>query len=69
MKTNKDPKGLITQDSITYAFLKGAQHNQYGKLMYDLKSQYPRKINQSPQDLTSALSLLSTHKKTRKGII
>ena len=59
----------VKNRAITYAFLKGAQHNQYGKLMYDLKSQYPRKINQSPQDLTSALSLLSTHKKTRKGII
>ena len=34
--------------------------------MYDLKSQYSRNFNQYPQDLSSALSLLSTHQKRSK---
>ena len=51
---------------MAYAFLKGSLHNQYGNLMYDLKSQYSRQINQYPQDLSTALNLLSTHQKRSK---
>ena len=57
---------IVKNRAIVYAFLKGAQHSQYGHLMYDLKSQYSRNFNQYPQDLPSALSLLSTHQKRAK---
>ena len=54
---------VVKNKAIAFAFLKGAQNDRYGNLIYDLKSQYSRQVDHYPTDLNQALRLLSTHER------
>ena len=57
---------VVKNRAIAFAFLKGAQNDRYGKLTYDLKSQYSMENNNYPVDLNQAFRLLSTHERKTK---
>ena len=57
---------VVKNRAIAFAFLKGAQKDRYGNLIYDLKSQYSRQVNHYPTDLNQAFRLLSTRKRKLK---
>ena len=57
---------IVKNRAIAYAFLRGAQRDRYGNLIYDLKCQYSREVNHYPVDLNQALRLLSTHERKIK---
>ena len=46
----------VKNRAIAYAFMKGAQHNQYGHLMYNLKSQYSRNFKKELQPVSPRLT-------------
>ena len=56
-------RNIVKHQAIAFVFLKGAQKDRCGNLIYDLKSQYARQVDHCPTDLNQALRLLSTHKK------
>ena len=58
---------VVKNRAIAFAFLKGAQKDRYGNLIYDLKSQYSRQVNHYPMDLNQAFRLLSTHERKLKN--
>ena len=48
-------------------FIRGAQSNQHGTLIYDLKSQYTRKVNHYPEVLNADLHIPNTHEKIKRS--
>ena len=59
-------KTIVKNRVIAFAFIRGAQRDQYGALIYDLKSQYAREVNHYPDNLNAGLRLLSTHEKRKR---
>ena len=57
---------IVKNKSIAYTFLRGAQRERYGNILFELRSQYSRDINKYPADLNQALRLLSTHERKSK---
>ena len=56
----------VKNKCIAIAFLKGANYERYSRLLYDLKSQFSRNMNQYPTTLEQAYHLLSVHEGKHK---
>ena len=59
-------KTIVKNRAMAFAFIRGAQRDQYGTLIYDLKRQYAREVNHYTENLNVALCLLSTHEKRKR---